>query len=171
MKLNTHPDELDDGAELELLLDSPRRFDGRLHPRSAQLSHHLQQMTPVWCLDAEGHKPSSRQRDDIRNPTLEHRLGAADRGRVEPERCEEKEARTSITSPCSRAVPKDPQTPSSNCGSTNEFAVGPNARGPGDEFADRIGGGTGGRSFSSNGRDIVLGFPHSRGYGSDSGRM
>lgn len=57
---DTYPNKLDDGAELQLLISVRHRFNGRFDPGPAELSHHLQKMTPVRCLDAEGHKSSSR---------------------------------------------------------------------------------------------------------------
>ena len=145
--MDTYPDELNDGAELQLLFSPRHRFNGCFDPGPTQPGHHLQKMTPIWRLNVEGHKPSGRQRDDIWDPALERRLNAGDLRWVEPECCRGKGSALR----CSPIVPKDLQTPYSNCWSMNEFGVGPSAGGPVEESPeDELGYCTGDESCDSS---------------------
>jgi len=57
---DTHPYELDDGAEFQLLLVVCQGLDRGFDPGPTQASHHLQEMTPIRCLDVERHIPPKR---------------------------------------------------------------------------------------------------------------
>lgn len=66
--VETYPNKLNDGAELQLLLGARVRFGGCFDHSPTQPSHHFQKMTPVWCLYVEGCKSPDRQRYDVWDP-------------------------------------------------------------------------------------------------------
>ena len=89
---STYPDELNNSAELRLLLVGSQSFNGWFNPRSTQSSHHFQKMAPIWCLDVEWHKLAGGQRYNIWNPTLQRRLDAGDLRCIKSERFKGKES-------------------------------------------------------------------------------
>jgi hypothetical protein len=62
--------KLNDGTKFQLLFGGRYSLDNWLNPGSTQLGHHLQKMSPIWCLDVEWHKLASRQINNIWSPAL-----------------------------------------------------------------------------------------------------
>ena len=82
----THPDKLNNSAELRLLLVGSQSLSGWFNPRSTQSSHHPQKVAPIWRLNVKRHTLADGQGNNMWDPALQCGLDNRDLRFIKSER-------------------------------------------------------------------------------------